>query len=264
MRKLDIKDTEKLMRYLNNNPYGNLFIIGDLLLYGFDNDVCCFYGEEQSDEFVAVIMKYRDILHIYTDFQTPEIGEAICDLIKTEKITSINCGEQTYPLLESVFAKLEIEVDECTLAVYEPNNYEIDTAMVTALRSNEVSKLREKQTIIFGEKPFDDVVVAAEIESGERLVYVVKVNDDIVAISTALVFTPDAAMIIGVGTIEEYRNNGYASACVKKLVTDLYKNGRKGVLFYLNPVAAKIYQAIGFQELEKYYMIKVSEKSEEV
>lgn len=67
----------------------------------------------------------------------------------------------------------------------------------------------------------------------------------------------ESAMIVGVATAEGHRGKGYASAVVEALCRDCFERGKKYLcLFYDNPVASRIYNRIGFQELGEYGMLR--------
>ena len=67
----------------------------------------------------------------------------------------------------------------------------------------------------------------------------------------------ESAMVVGVATAKEFRGKGYASAVVSALCKDCFARGKKYLcLFYSNPVAGRIYNRIGFQELGEYGMLR--------
>ena len=67
----------------------------------------------------------------------------------------------------------------------------------------------------------------------------------------------ESAMIVGVATAKEFRGKGYASAVVSALCRDCFARGKNYLcLFYSNPIAGRIYNRIGFQELGKYGMLR--------
>ena len=67
----------------------------------------------------------------------------------------------------------------------------------------------------------------------------------------------ESAMVVGVATAIDCRGKGYASAVVSALCRDCFERGKKYLcLFYDNPVAGRIYNRIGFQELGEYGMLR--------
>ena len=62
----------------------------------------------------------------------------------------------------------------------------------------------------------------------------------------------NTAMIIGVGTHPEYRNQGLATKCLIKLCEELLKEGIKPCLFYDNEEAGKLYRKLGFKRIDEW------------
>ena len=58
-----------------------------------------------------------------------------------------------------------------------------------------------------------------------------------------------SAMIVGVATDKDYRNQGLASAVMSKLCEEVLNEGKELCLFYDNPSAGKIYKRIGFTDI---------------
>ena len=66
--------------------------------------------------------------------------------------------------------------------------------------------------------------------------------DMIQAMCISLVYTPP-----------QYRNQGYATACVNKLVDDAFARGNKKVFLYAeNPAAIAVYKKIGFAPIHRF------------
>jgi len=64
--------------------------------------------------------------------------------------------------------------------------------------------------------------------------------------------TKSMAMVVGVGTLKEYRKRGYASLCVSALCRPLLEEEKAAYLFYDNPDAGRIYRRLGFREIGKW------------
>lgn len=79
----------------------------------------------------------------------------------------------------------------------------------------------------------------------------------LVTIASTSAENSESAMVVGVATAETCRGRGYASAVVSALCRDCFGRGKKYLcLFYDNPVAGKIYNRAGFQELGEYGMLR--------
>ncbi|MGP4075489.1 GNAT family N-acetyltransferase [Halobacillus sp. K22] len=63
-----------------------------------------------------------------------------------------------------------------------------------------------------------------------------------------------SAMVVGVCTHPEHKNQGYASVCMTKLCQELLAEGKMLCLFYDNPEAGSIYKRLGFEDIGKWMM----------
>jgi len=63
-----------------------------------------------------------------------------------------------------------------------------------------------------------------------------------------------SAMIIGVCTAKEYRDQGFATKCMVHLCRRLLEEGKVVCLFYDNPAAGRIYKRFGFHDISRWAM----------
>ena len=261
MQKLTEKDYQAIMEYTKTNPYVNLFIIGDLEKDGFNDEVQSFYGRYENGKLVNITLRYLDdSLHIYADELNAEDKEVLQELIDTYNPRDINFGEQTIPFVKDFIKENNFMIEECMLSVYTPNkvaenipnkesNIKVDQAT-----PEDAPALHSMCEIIFGQNSDRVDRIQTGLTDGTRIAYLVRENEKPVTMATAVALTNDAGMIISVGTLAEARNKGYAYACVETLCKRLYSDGRRGVLFYSDPIAGSIYHKIGFVDQEKYIM----------
>ena len=83
IRVLDESDRTVLLKYLYKEPSLNIFIIGDIEAYGFENDFQTLYGEfDEVGKYISVLLFYRDNCVFYSedDFfnEDWQIGRASC------------------------------------------------------------------------------------------------------------------------------------------------------------------------------------------
>lgn len=88
--------------------------------------------------------------------------------------------------------------------------------------------------------------------------YGVYMMEDAVSVSCAVapfVFG-NSAVVAGVFTSENYRNKGYATRCVKALLSVLHKNNVENVYLWCEDKNIKLYENIGFSIYGKIYIKK--------
>ena len=263
IRKLNETDRHSLLKYLEKDPHINLFFIGDILAFGFDDRIQTFYGHIKNNELVGVMMIYDGFsLHLFAD----EIDDSFIDYIKMlyseSRFSSINIGQETYDKLKGRLNSIIDKTTKTMLSVYYPNDLHIENGNAVKLNSKFVAEVQRIQDEIFSIKrarSFDQVVKSSmrEVEAGVRHMYGVLEDNKLVSVATVTALTPFSGMIVGVGTIDAERKKGYATQVVKKLSDDLFREGRHGVLFYDNPNAARIYERLGYTPYSTYYMIEM-------
>lgn len=82
-------------------------------------------------------------------------------------------------------------------------------------------------------------------------IYYVRGNGEIISCALTTTETEDAAMIGAVFTCPEFRNRGYARACLVELGRELLLQNKTPYLFYKsdNVMLAKFYGALGFRKI---------------
>jgi len=254
MIRLREKDRSEVVRVINVNPTLNLFFMGDLNAYGFDDDYCKYFGFFEGDKLKTLMLHYSDSFHITGEKITEQECAIIRQYVIDNDIARMNFGSNFTEFKDKLMVDY---VDEtCQLAVYTPS-VEMDTTGVELVTVEDAVEFNDVQSEIFDMKR-DIEKVKQNIETKEVIGYLIRENGKIVSVASATAFTDKAAMIVGVGTLDEYRQKGYASKCVKKLCDYLYANGQKGVLFYNNPKAGRIYHRLGFEDQEVYHLFRIN------
>jgi Predicted acetyltransferase len=270
MQKLTQPHHQQILNLTTENPYITLFIEGDLNLFGFNSPFQTFHGRFKNDKLVNVVLQYREVLNIYAKELTPADIDYITRLIPKYKIKEIAFGEQTRQLFVNYLNKFEAhELRQTFLSVYTPNETSQPSLSATDISlaemrylhpiETEVTQWQESVNEVFEVEDSSTTVaeVISDIQNKKSIINTIWQDDELLSWATATAFTNSAAMIIGVGTKECARKNGYATMCVKKLCDDLYKEGRRAVLFYDNQVAGKIYHKLGFVDQENYYLLEL-------
>ena len=63
-----------------------------------------------------------------------------------------------------------------------------------------------------------------------------------------------SGMIVSVCTAQAWRGRGYAGQVTAALCEDLARDGKQALLFFCNPVAGRIYAALGFEDIGRWCM----------
>lgn len=245
---IKLNDTyhSKAIKYLKRDKDFNLFIIGDIERYGYDNYFLDIWASiDKKGNIEGILLKYFEYLIFYSqgNFNVDEVANFINKLNYTEISGKLE-------VLEKLEGKIGIRrkriVKFCTLE--DP----------TKLKDVEIG-LKPKK-IRFGNinkvvKLYEDInefenTTVENIKNGLRTGrgYCIEINRKVVAMAKSTLENSTHAMIVGVGTHPEFRNRGLATKCIVKICKEIINEDKKPCLFYDNIDAGKIYHKLGFEE----------------
>lgn len=259
IRKLIEKDHDNLMKLIMREPEFNLYIIGDIENFGYNQNFLELFGEfDDNNILTAVLVRYFSIFMIYAEDDFDLNG--FVDVIK-------NCGN-----LETIVGKAEIvsKFEKTSLrfntselhhfAVLKEINpsFEIDNKIIVKKASIEdieriVNLKDDIKEFSGGSSKFKEILLN-DLKAGTTHGYYIEINNNIVSYAQTSAENSKSAMIVSVMTDEKYRKMGLASACIKQLCSDLVKQQKTLCLFYKNPEAGAIYRRIGFNEIGLWSM----------
>ncbi|MBQ3384964.1 MAG: GNAT family N-acetyltransferase [Erysipelotrichaceae bacterium] len=256
IRKCAEVDRKTLLEYLYRDSCLNLFFIGDIHNFGFESDFQHVFMEEENGEIISVYLVYRDnmCLQSYNGrldrlfaeklLREYEVNNISGETALLEKYDFSSFGCSTY----CHFASLS---DPCEVS---------DDGLVKRLGAEDVSQILELSNSVFAlnTRSRDSIMEKFETQSGRY--YGIKVNDKLVSLASTTAECEGLAMIVGVGTDEDYRGRGYASKVVGRLSNDLLKEGKMPCLFYVNPAAARIYKKLGYRDIGNWTIIRKGEE----
>ena len=247
------------MEYLLQEAEFNLFIIGKIENYGYDASFQTIWGMVDRDNNIhGVLFKY------YSSF----IPYSYNELILEKFIPLINLGakvvsgkKEIIDVIKKYLSPDRIKEEKNDVYAHlkclnslNVVNYEIKKAEETDVERliNLRKQIEEFKNISVNKK-----LIKQKINSGSGRIYYIE-NELGEMISSASTSSENKlmAMIVGVATLPEYRNRGFATSCVYRLCRDLLAEGKNPCLFYDNPEAGKIYNKIGFTEIGRWSILQ--------
>lgn len=267
MRKLGESDRSRLLEYLCAEPECNIFIIGDVENFGFDDEnVEVFAHEREGGEFDSIALRFFANYVIYA--AAPDFNaKALADFLQSRKLDMISGKGDVCRALMPYFegrALRETRLAGCR----EPREFPFDSdeLVMRRMRADEAEGIVE----LFGEiDEFKDNYIEgemrarrveekrAEIERGSEVCFGVFSGAQLVSTAAVAACCSAGGMVVGVATRKGWRGRGLASAVVSAVCRERISSGcRTLAIFYDNPEAAKIYEKIGFVEVGDYGMIK--------
>ncbi|MDQ0253573.1 putative GNAT family acetyltransferase [Evansella vedderi] len=252
------KDREQLMAFVKEKPAENLFIIGDVEAFGFEEDFQDVWGDfNEEGQYRAVVLRYRENYIVYAPgkFDAASIADIIDQDNRPNKMIS-GISATVNKLMKHLQRKpaktRELYYAKCeSLQELEVPPVEIEKATV-----NDVPRLVKLYAQIPEFETRDDQGegIARNMEEGIARCYYIEQDGEMVSTAMSTAENSMSAMVIGVCTLDGYKKRGYASACMMKLCAELLEEGKYLCLFYDNPDAGTIYKKLGFVDIGKWVM----------
>ena len=264
--KLTEKNHQQIMDLVLPQASLNLFIIGDIELYGYDKDFQEIWGQFETDGITlkAILLRYYHFFIIYgkKDYDANSFAVIINGYEKAEAVS----GEQAIiktllPFLTHDMTQQDTFFAECKKESLTADDNQLKlpiqiatpddaAAIVTMVRSIAEFNITEA---------FDDHVtrLAKSILDKAGRTYFVKENGHIISLTSSTAENTQSAMIVGVCTQPAYRHQGYTSTLLSKMLIDLFEEKETVCLFYDNPKAGSIYKRLGFYDIGRWTMLKI-------
>lgn len=267
MRKLGESDRARLLEYLSGEPECNIFIIGDIENFGFDDEnVEVFAHEREGGGLDSVALRFFANYVVYAaapDFD----AEVLAKFLNSRKHDLISGKGDVCRALMPYLEGLKLR--ETRLAgCREPREFPLEAEGLTMrrMRADEAETLVELfceidefcDSYIEGEMRARRIEEKrAEIERGSEVCFGVFSGSELVSTAAVAACCSVGGMVVGVATRKGRRGRGLASGVVSAVCRERISAGcRTLAIFYDNPEAAKIYEKIGFVEVGDYGMIR--------
>lgn len=250
-------DHEQVLTFLSEEPSINLFIIGDLEVFGYDSEFQDIWAEfDEKDEIKAVLLRFYQsfipyakeefdvsgFVSIIKDFPQPIYLSGKTDLVeKFEAFQELNLGKKQV----TFFA-------ECLTDEHLGSNQsEIKKASL-----EDVDRIIELRSSIeeFSIRSDAREILVQSMKANTARSYYMEENSIMTACVSTTAENSLSAMIVGVCTRKEYRRKGLATAIMQRLFNDVLAEGKVLCLFYDNPDAGRIYKRLGFNDIGMWTM----------
>jgi hypothetical protein len=261
IRKLTAEDHENVLEYLLDEKAINLFIIGDLKNFGYDNDFQDVWAEfDENHRIKAVLLRYYDSFIPYAkgDFDV----QAFADLIGERIQSGILSGKSEVTERFEELPDFSLGSKRSMFFAELKDGGKLDN--VQDMIKIKKAKIEDVDRLIALHRQIDEFTETASsrdsfirtIESGSGRTMFIEENGEIVASAGTTAENPYSAMVVGVCTKRNCREKGYASMCLSALCREILNEGKTLCLFYDNPVAGKIYKRLGFQDIGMWSMYR--------
>lgn len=260
IKKLTKSDEAKVLEYLYQEPSINIFIIGDIELFGFEVDYQDIYAEYKNDEIISVLLRYKDSIVYYSHIKYFNV--AYLEIIKSFTYQFISAKESLMEVLRPHFSDMKYKpMYFCEASSFDPSLLVNKENIVDVSKDEEIRKVFRLLVQI---EEFDGMKSQSEDEYVKSHLETLKhsktysIEEDNICASTVstVADTKKSAMVVAVATDTNYRKKGYASRLMIVLMDEYLNKQKKSLcLFYDNPEAGKIYHRLGFKDIDKWVML---------
>jgi predicted GNAT family acetyltransferase len=266
IRRLTQQDHTLCFAFLKQQPAENLFIIGDIEAYGYDQEFQKLWGEfGENGELNAILLKYEENYIPYA--QGPFNAEGFAEIMLQDPAFSMMSG------LKDITAKIEPYVShrlkrkretyyaKCTKLAELTEK--VDTFSVKEAVPDDAERLVELLNTI---PEFSDSIITVErkrrgLEEGISRSYFIEEDGKMVSTASTAAENTLSAMVVRVATLKDHMKKGYATQCMVKLSRKLLEEGKELCLFYDNPSAGVIYKRIGFEDIGFWMMYTIERQT---
>ncbi len=259
MRKIENGQYQALIHYIELEPQYNIYMLGDLLMFGLEDQNVSFYTD---DTFSYVLMKYFnsfvlysfnnffDAYDIYLFLRTQKKNRFSCITGKQETLKKLSPYLKDYAKRETYILEKDLDVDLDMDLCQEEICKECSKEELLRFYLN-IAEMQDKYST-YDEKSLMEIDCFLKTGRG----YAVKRNNEIISSVATTAESEKYAMIINVATKKEYRNQKYIQHLLHELARDMRKIGKKKLfVYYENEIAGKVYRKAGFADAGIYQRI---------
>ncbi|GAU78907.1 GNAT family N-acetyltransferase [Fusibacter sp. 3D3] len=251
---------KEILAYCIDEPSINLFIIGDIELYGFDLDFQEIWIQKELETINGILLRYHENFILYSKGKMN--FTEILELLKGYKVNMISGKASVlmslYPLISALYSIQEMHFAELSGDKLLEKNTE-HVVFAEAEDAHDIAmaygRIQEFESLYPGGFEGRHKQILNRIVSGEGTHMFIKKNGQIISHGNTAAETSQSAMIGGVMTLPDHRRKGYAKTVVSAICQRLIDDGKKACLFYEGEISQKLFESLGFKEIDKWVVL---------
>lgn len=258
IRQLQKEDQETCLTFVRQKPAENLFIIGDIEAFGMETDFQKVWGQfNEANELVAVLLNYHSSYLPYAEGTYD--AEGFASIINADPNFKAMSGLKDVTTQLDLFIKKPMKKKQ----TYYAKCSAIKTTVPPAIKEVQPAQPEDAKVLLdlLKQIPEFSQSMATSVEKKQQDLRdgfsrssIVRHGEIVVSAASTTAENSSSAMIVGVATLQDFKRNGYASACVYDVCRQLFSEGKEACLFYDNPSAGVIYKNIGFEDIGLWMM----------
>ena len=261
IRKLNEQDLDEVLAFLYEEPEINLYIIGDIKNFGFNDPHRQIFGEFKQGKIYAVASQNLSHITYYAaspefNLDWPNVFASLDYLFISGKDTLLEVINEHMPAMRPD----RLEFMKSTTFEYDET---LQDSRLKVLSSKDDAK--KVYTLLNQIEELDSVRKKTEEEfiqylldnsDGNGTTVFIEEDNQVIASASAVGETKRTAMIVGVATHPDYRNQGLGHIVLHYLL-NLYinKKGKTLCLYYDDEAAGYLYEKLGFVKINDWIML---------
>jgi RimJ/RimL family protein N-acetyltransferase len=256
--------TLELGRLLDTAPDYTLFLSNNLERYGLEDPFIHFWGTFRDGQLVATLMMSGQRAGVYT--LDNACLRPLMPIARRQRITFLMGPREMVRVALASLSGLPILRSEAHIFANLPaqrfRQHPARHPAGASVRRATPDDLEALTRLYTGAAGFEHVSVEQVRQAMTDRVYslrsfVVETQGRLVSAASTSAETASGAMIGGVWTLPNERDQGYSTMAVSALAAELLAEQRQPSLFYLedNAPAAHVYRKIGFQERGRWAVV---------
>jgi len=256
------KDRSAITNYCLAEPNANLFILGDIENFGFENPFQEVWFQTLDKKLTGIALRYHDSLILYSQHLDMAFTD-VQGILENRKIRVVSGKksviDQFFPLVAQGYSKREMIFCE----LKEPSYLEQVTSEVQLADPADAREIAEVygQISEFAGLYANDLdtryqQILNRITSKEGRHFFIKKEGRIVSHANSAAETSISGMVGGILTLPEYRGQGLASKVISAVCRDLAMREKSACLFYDNLLSSSIFQRLGFQATNNWTILE--------
>lgn len=256
--KLNESHRESILDYLYKDASYNIFPIGDIETFGFDQDFQRIYAEiGETGQYLSMFLRYRENAVYYAD--QLRFNRDYLTIFEQDPFEFISGKSELMELIEPYlndFEKKHMYFCEAR----EMKGYQKPPIQIRKLKTREdAGRLFDLLSMIeefgFSKRNKEDYVNQKTSDQSMGGTWFIEMNGEIASTAGTTAETTINAMVIAVATHPNHRHHGYASMIMQEIMKTYLIDKKKNLcLFYNNPSAGKIYHRLGFETIGTWDM----------
>lgn len=233
MRKAEIEDRERILRYLQDHLADCLYLYIDILNYGIAAENMQVWMEEDGGEITLIVMKYHDSFQVYSHRADADLT-AVSELLQIYPVAMISSTR-------AIIEKLEMQCKTYTAAYGEVfvmtkhRKFQGETKVLRASveEAEEIARLICSDEEIGGHYSIEDLKaqLAERIATGTGRSYIICDQGQIAAHSATYAEAEGIAVVGGTMIRKEYRKTDYYMLLSNYMLQELAAEGKKAYTF---------------------------------